>query len=146
MSAASAPTAAPWTPAVSGPVGAPGPASDESRREVGRLRLLHTLTLELTATLDEEELAPKVLEAATAALDADSGSLWLADGDALTCRLACGPDGDRLVGAQVPSDAAADTDEGAGTTVLSARMVARGATVGMLRASRTLADDAPFGD
>ena len=86
------------TDVVSGP-----PASEEElRREVERLRLLHSISLEFNATLDFDELLPRVFERVLAALGAEGGSLWIAEGDMLRCRLAVGGSGQRLVGAQMP--------------------------------------------
>jgi GAF domain-containing protein/multidrug resistance efflux pump len=86
------------TDVVSGP-----PASvEELRREVERLRLLHSISLEFNATLEFDELLPRVFERVLAALGAEGGSLWIAEGDMLRCRLAVGGVGRRLVGAQMP--------------------------------------------
>jgi GAF domain-containing protein/multidrug resistance efflux pump len=86
------------TDVVSGP-----PASEEElRREVERLRLLHSISVEFNATLDFDELLPRVFERVLAALGAEGGSLWIAEGDMLRCRLAVGGAGQRLVGAQMP--------------------------------------------
>ena len=85
------------------------PASlEELRREVERLRLLHSITLEFNATLDFDQLLPRVFDRVLAAVGAAGGSLWIAEGDMLHCRLAVGgaagtgrrPDagGDRLRG------------------------------------------------
>ena len=67
------------------------PASlEELRREVERLRLLHSITLEFNATLDFDELLPRVFDRVLTAVGADGGSLWIAEGDMLHCRLAVG--------------------------------------------------------
>lgn len=79
------------------------PASiEELRREVERLRLLHAISLEFNATLEFDELLPRVFQRVLAALGAEGGSLWIAEGDMLRCRLALGGAGQRLVGAQMP--------------------------------------------
>jgi GAF domain-containing protein len=80
------------------------PASmEELRREVERLRLVHSISLEFTATLDFDELLPRVFERVLAALGAEGGSLWIAEGEMLRCRLAVGgTGGQRLVGARMP--------------------------------------------
>jgi GAF domain-containing protein len=81
----------------------PPPAVDELRREVERLRLLHSISLEFNSTLELEELLPRVFERVLAALGAEGGSLWIAEGDMLRCRLAVGgAGGQRLVGALMP--------------------------------------------
>ncbi len=81
---------------------APTTSSDELREEVERLRLLQSISLELSASLDFDELLPKVFNRVLAALGAEGGSIWIAEGDVLRCRLAVGGRGDRLVGAQMP--------------------------------------------
>jgi len=129
----------------------------ELRAELDRLRLLQTLTLDVAATLDASELAARLLRAAVTALRADGGSLWLADDERLVCRLAHGPDGDELVGAEMPLESAMDSDgagDGAGADdapgdeapadeqdaneaiTIAAAMVVPDATIGALRVSR----------
>src|SRR6476646_9117749 len=81
---------------------APATSIDELREEVERLRLLRSIGLELSASLDFDELLPKVFDRVVAALGAEGGSIWIADGDVLRCRIAVGGRGDRLVGAEVP--------------------------------------------
>src|SRR5688500_14406665 len=79
------------------------PASlEELRREVDRLRLLHSITLEFNATLDFDRLLPQVFDRVLAAVGAGGGSLWIAEGDMLHCRLAVGGAGARLVGTTMP--------------------------------------------
>ncbi len=137
------------------------PASlEELRREVERLRLLHSITLEFNATLDFDELLPRVFDRVLAAVGASGGSLWIAEGDMLHCRLAVGGAGAKLVGAQMPigtgfigdvaqkqrttmvMEAARDprfqeaTDTNAdtiATTVMATPMVAGGVTVGAIQ-------------
>jgi GAF domain-containing protein/multidrug resistance efflux pump len=75
---------------------------DELRAEVARLRLLHAMALELGGTLDFDELLPRVFDRVLQALGAEGGSLWIADGDVLRCRLAAGGAAKRLIGAEVP--------------------------------------------
>jgi GAF domain-containing protein len=81
---------------------APATSTDELREEVERLRLLQSISLELSASLDFDELLPKVFDRVLAALGAEGGSIWIADGDVLRCRIAVGGRGERLVGAEVP--------------------------------------------
>jgi GAF domain-containing protein len=137
------------------------PASlEELRREVERLRLLHSITLEFNATLDFDQLLPHVFDRVLAAVGAAGGSLWIAEGDMLHCRLAVGGAGSKLVGAQMPvgsgfvgdvakkqrttmvmeavrdprfqeaTEAAGDTIS---TTVMATAMVAGGVTVGAVQ-------------
>ena len=81
---------------------APATSTDELREEVERLRLLQSISLELGASLDFDELLPKVFDRVLAALGAEGGSIWIADGDVLRCRIAVGGQGSRLIGAEVP--------------------------------------------
>ena len=67
-------------------------------REVERLRLLHAISLEFSASLDFDELLPRVFHRVLAALGAEAGSIWIAEGDMLRCRLAVGGRGERLIG------------------------------------------------
>jgi GAF domain-containing protein len=137
------------------------PASlEELRQEVERLRLLHSITLEFSATLDFDQLLPRVFDRVLTALGAEGGSLWIAEGDMLHCRLAVGGQASRLVGAQMPvgtgfvgdvaqkqrttmvmeavrdprfqeaTDAAGD---GVSSTVMATPMVAGGVTVGAIQ-------------
>ncbi|HEY7504520.1 MAG TPA: GAF domain-containing protein [Gemmatimonadales bacterium] len=137
------------------------PASlEELRREVERLRLLHSITLEFNATLDYDQLLPQVFDRVLAAVGAAGGSLWIAEGDMLHCRLAVGGAGSKLVGAKMPvgtgfvgdvakkqrttmvmeavrdprfqeaTEAAGDTIS---TTVMATAMVAGGVTVGAVQ-------------
>ena len=75
---------------------------EELRHEVERLRLLHSISLEFNASLDFDELLPRVFDRVIAALGAEGGSLWIAEGEMLRCRLAIGGGGQRLVGAEMP--------------------------------------------
>jgi GAF domain-containing protein/multidrug resistance efflux pump len=79
----------------------PGPV-EELRQEVERLRLLHSISLEFNASLDFDELLPRVFDRVIAALGAEGGSLWITEGEILRCRLAIGGGGQRLVGAEMP--------------------------------------------
>jgi multidrug resistance efflux pump/putative methionine-R-sulfoxide reductase with GAF domain len=137
------------------------PASlEELRKEVERLRLLHSITLEFNATLDFDELLPRVFDRVITALGAAGGSLWIAEGDMLHCRLALGGAAGRLVGAQMPvgtgfvgdvaqkqrttmvMEAARDprfqeatdtTEDTVSSTVMATAMVAGGVTVGAIQ-------------
>jgi hypothetical protein len=62
-------------------LGVPLSSADDLRQEVARLRLLHSLTLEFNATLDLDELLPRIFDRVLAALDPECGSLWVAEGD-----------------------------------------------------------------
>jgi multidrug resistance efflux pump/putative methionine-R-sulfoxide reductase with GAF domain len=133
---------------------------EELRREVERLRLLHQITLEFNATLDFDQLLPQVFDRVLAAVGAGGGSLWIAEGDMLHCRLAVGSGAARLVGAQMPVGTgfvgdvakkqrttvvmeavrdprfheATDTNEDSvSSTVIATPMVAGGVTVGAIQ-------------
>ncbi len=137
------------------------PASlEELRLEVERLRLLHSITLEFNATLDFDQLLPRVFDRVLTAVGAAGGSLWIAEGDMLHCRLAVGGAGARLVGAEMPigtgfvgdvaqkqrttmvMEAASDpryreatdaNEDTIATTVMATAMVAGGVTVGAIQ-------------
>jgi GAF domain-containing protein len=141
-------------------LGVPPALVEELRREVERLRLLHSITLEFNATLDFDKLLPQVFDRVMTAVGAAGGSLWIAEGDMLHCRLAVGGSAARLVGAQMPvgtgfvgdvakkqrttmvmeavrdprfqkaSDTVEDT---VSTTVMATAMVVGGVTVGALQ-------------
>src|SRR5215218_5694751 len=81
---------------------APATTRDELRDEVERLRLLQSISLEFSASLDFDQLLPTVFNRVVAALGAEGGSIWIADGEVLRCRIAVGGSGDRLVGAEMP--------------------------------------------
>src|SRR5215212_2970830 len=77
-------------------------SAEELRQEVERLRLLHSISLEFSASLDFDELLPRVFQRVLAALGGEGGSLWIAEGDMLRCRVAQGGASEKLVGALVP--------------------------------------------
>ena len=83
-------------------LGGPTASVEELRREVERLRLLHSITIEFNASLDFDELLPRVFERVLMAVGAGGGSLWITEGDMLHCRLAVGGSAAKLVGARMP--------------------------------------------
>jgi GAF domain-containing protein/multidrug resistance efflux pump len=137
------------------------PASlEQLHQEVERLRLLHSITLEFNATLDFDQLLPRVFDRVLTAVGAEGGSLWIAEGDMLHCRLALGGAGARLVGAQMPvgtgfigdvaqkqrttmvmeavrdprfQEATDSAQDGVASTVMATAMVAGGITVGAIQ-------------
>ena len=151
---------------------APTASADQLREEIERLRLLHSISLEFGATLDFDELLPRVFERVLAALGAEGGSLWITEGDMLRCRLAAGGAGQKLVGAQMPvgtgfvGDVAQrqkttivtralddprynpqiDSSEMLSTTVMATAMVAGGVTVGAIQISNKLTGRGVFDD
>src|SRR5215212_12257511 len=144
------------TPEVLTPAAA---SAEELREEIERLRLMHSIGLEFSASLDFDELLPRVFQRVLAALGAEGGSLWIAEGDVLRCRLAAGGAGQKLVGAQMPlgtgfvGDVAqrqrttivtramddprykpnVDSAEMLSTTIMATAMVAGGVTVGAIQ-------------
>ncbi|MGH7510142.1 MAG: GAF domain-containing protein [Gemmatimonadales bacterium] len=149
---------------------APASSTEALREEIDRLRLLHSISLEFSASLDFDELLPRVFQRVLAVLGAEGGSLWIAEGDMLRCRLAEGGAGQKLVGAQVPVgtgfvgdvaqrprttivtravedpryEAGVDSAEMLATTVMATAMVAGGVTVGAIQVSNKLTGDGIF--
>ena len=148
----------------------PAPSAEDLRDEIERLRLMHSISLEFSASLDFEELLPRVFQRVLTTLGAEGGSLWIAEGDVLCCRLAAGGAGQKLVGARVPigtgfvGDVAQrprttivtraaedpryqpkmDSGEVLATTVMATAMVAGGVTVGSIQVSNKLTGDGIF--
>ncbi len=148
-------------------------ATEAFRREVERLRLLQRISQEFNSSLDFDELLPRVFQTVLETLGAEAGSLWIAEGDMLRCRLAVGGASQRLVGAQMPVgtgfigdvarkqrttivtramedprfdpsvDRAGAGDEPS-TTVMATPMVAQGATVGAIQVSGKRTGDGVF--
>jgi GAF domain-containing protein len=144
---------------------APGAApaaleTDALRSEVERLRLIQQISHQFNSSLDFDTLLPQVFQTVLTTLGAEGGSLWVAEDDLLTCRLAVGGASQRLIGAQMPigsgfigdvaqrprttvvTQAVQDprydpnvdvTDHGAASTVMATAMVAQGQTVGALQ-------------
>jgi len=135
---------------------------DELRQEIERLRLLQSISLEFSTSLDFDELLPRVFHRVLDAVKAEGGSIWIAEGDMLRCRLAMGGAGQRLVGAQMPvgtgfvGDVAQkqkttivtgavqdpryredmdDIEASLSTAVMATAMVANGETVGAIQVS-----------
>ena len=52
---------------------APAASDQELRDEIERLRLLHSISLEFSASLDFDELLPQVFQRVLAALGAEGG-------------------------------------------------------------------------
>jgi RND family efflux transporter MFP subunit len=139
--------------------------------EVERLRLLHAISLEFSASLDFDELLPRIFNRVLATLGAEGASIWIAEGDMLHCRLAVGGRAERLIGAQVPvgtgfvGDVAqkqkttivtkaqedprfqADVDragEALAVDVMATAMVTEGVTVGAIQVTSKTAGDGMF--
>ena len=151
-------------------VSSPPESALDLRDEVERLRLIHSIGLEFSATLDFDELLPRVFQRVVTALGAEGGSLWIADGDVLCCRLAQGGAGQKLVGARMPIGAGfvgdvaqrprttivtravddpryqprVDSGEVLALTVMATAMVAGGVTVGAIQVSNKLTGDGVF--
>jgi GAF domain-containing protein/multidrug efflux pump subunit AcrA (membrane-fusion protein) len=135
------------------------------------LRLLHEAALDFNSTLELDELLPRVFERVLADLEAESGSIWLRQGDMLVCKLARGPVADRIEGLELPwgagivgdvgrrgvpelvEDAADDdrfvfqVDEATGYTtrsVVAAPLVAKGEVLGVLQLINRRSGDGRF--
>ena len=145
--------------------------ADSLRREVERLRLIQQISNQFNSSLDFDALLPQVFRTVLETLGAEGGSLWVAEGDILTCRLAVGGASQRLIGAQMPVgtgfigdvaqrqrttvvtqaiqdprydakvDSTGDTDT---STVMATAMVAQGQTVGALQVTNKLTGNGIF--
>jgi transcriptional regulator with GAF, ATPase, and Fis domain/biotin carboxyl carrier protein len=151
----------------------PSASLEELRQEVERLRLLHSITLEFNATLDFDRLLPQIFDRVVTALGAEGGSLWIAEGDMLHCRLALGGAASRLIGAQMPvgtgfvgdvaqkqrttmvmeavrdprfQEATDATEDGVSSTIMATPMVAGGVTVGAIQVVNKRAGTGVFND
>jgi len=70
--------------------------------EVERFRLLYEIGQEFNSSLDFDALLPQVFNSVLSAVSAQGGSIWIAEGDVLRCRLAMGSASQKLVGSEVP--------------------------------------------
>ena len=147
------------------------PDADCLRAEVERLRLIQQISNQFNASLDFDELLPQVFRTVLETLGAEGGSLWVAEGDLLTCKLAVGGASQRMIGAQMPVgtgfigdvaqrprttvvtqaiqdpryDPTVDvTNDGAASTVMATAMVAQGQTVGALQVTNKLIGSGVF--
>lgn len=66
------------------------------------LRTLIGLSQEFNATLDLEELLPKILTQALDLLGAEMGSIWALEGETLRCLMSAGEVGGALAGVELP--------------------------------------------
>ncbi len=82
--------------------GAPAVPAEDLRVELERLRLLHSISQEFNSSLDFDELLPKVFDSVLTAVGAAGGSLWIAEGDVLRCKLALGAASQKLIGTTMP--------------------------------------------
>jgi GAF domain-containing protein len=146
---------------------------EELRVEVARLRLLNSISHEFNSSLDFDELLPKVFDTVLDALHAQGGSIWIAEGDVLRCRLAAGAASQKLVGTERPlgegfvgdvarkqrttivSDPMADprfqqrfdrSSTMLTTSLMATAMVTRGVTVGAIQVTNKTGDDGIFDD
>ncbi len=147
------------------------PGADSLRAEVERLRLIQQISNQFNSSLDFDALLPQVFRTVLDTLGAEGGSLWVAEGDLLTCRLAVGGASQRMIGAQMPVgsgfigdvaqrprttvvtraiqdpryDPAVDiTNDGAASTLMATAMVAQGQTVGALQVTNKLTGTGVF--
>jgi len=79
-----------------------GRTVQDLRDEIARLALLRSITEQFNASLDFDELLPRVFNAVLDAVGARGGSLWIAEGDVLRCRLALGAASQSLLDTTVP--------------------------------------------
>lgn len=146
---------------------------DDLRRELERLRLLHSIGQDFGSSLDFDALLPKVFDAVLSAVGAQGGSIWIAEGDVLRCRLAMGSASQKLIDTEVPigtgfvgdvarkqrstivSNAIQDprfqerVDRSTGmiaTSVMAAPMVAKGVTVGSIQVTNKVTGEGIFDD
>ena len=146
---------------------------DELKEEVERLRLLQAISLEFSRSLDFAELLPKVFDRVLTAVGAQGGSIWIAEGDQLRCKLAMGGASQKLIGTTVPigsgfvGDVARKqrstmvvnamqdprfemrSDRMSGfitTTLLATPMVTEGVTVGSIQVTNKVTDAGIFTD
>lgn len=144
---------------------------DELREEVERLRLLQAISLEFSRSLDFDQLLPKVFDRVLTAVGAQGGSIWIAEGDQLRCRLAMGSASQKLIGTTVAMgtgfvgdvarkqrttvvrDAMQDprfsmrTERMSGfvtTTVMAAPMITEGVAVGSIEVTNKVTDEGIF--
>ena len=154
-----------------GESGAPTLPAEDLREELERLRLLHRISQEFSSSLEFDELLPKVFDAVLQAVGAQGGSIWIAEGDQLRCRLALGSASQKLVGTTMPvgtgfvgdvarkqrttivRDAIHDarfqpgldrTSQMIATTLLATPMVAKGVTVGAIQVTNKVTDEGVF--
>lgn len=145
--------------------------TDGSSDELRLLRLLHGISQDFNSSLDFDELLPKVFNTVLSAVGAQGGSIWIAEGDVLRCRLALGAASQRLVGSEVPigagfvgdvarrqrstivTDAMQDprfearvdrSSTMVTTTVMAAPMVVKGETVGSIQVTNKVTGDRIF--
>ena len=152
---------------------APPVPGEDIHEELERLRLLHSISQEFSSSLDFDELLPKVFDSVLAAVGAQGGALWIAEGDQLRCRLAAGATSQKLVGTTMPvgtgfvgdvarkqrttivPDAMQDprfqqrvdrSSTMVTTTVMATPMVAKGVTVGAIQVTNKVTGDGIFDD
>lgn len=69
------------------------------------LRTLLRLSQEFNATLDLDELLPRILELVLGTLNAEAGAIWLLEEDALRCLVSAGHVAEVLTGVELPPGA-----------------------------------------
>ncbi|MEO8295691.1 MAG: GAF domain-containing protein [Gemmatimonadota bacterium] len=78
------------------------PTEKELREELERLRLLHRISQDFNSSLEMDELLPRVFDTVLTAVGAQGGSIWIAEGEVLRCRVAMGSSSQKLVDTTVP--------------------------------------------
>jgi len=106
---------------------------------------LFAAILELTSTLDPDEIEPKTLRSALALLAAEGASIWIPYEGTLACPVAVGQNAKQLGGSRAPSlDELSGPLEGEENVAVLAVPLPRGEDHGALRVTRDLAAGGPF--
>jgi GAF domain-containing protein len=145
----------------------------ETREELERFRLLYHISQQFNSSLDLNELLPQIFDTVLSAVGAQGGSIWIAEGEVLRCRLALGSSSTKLVDTTVPvgsgfvgdvarrqrttmvTQAMEDprfdlrterSSQMVTLTVMATPMVAKGETVGAIQLVNKVGDDGIFDD
>ena len=108
---------------------------------------LHDITLDLFVSDDAGEIAGKTLAAAGRVLPVGTSSIWVPRGEELECRGAMGEAREAVQGKRIAAATADMPLPGeAGQAVLNAGIASGGSLAAVLRVTRSLATEGPFGD
>lgn len=108
---------------------------------------LHDITLDLFASDDAGEIAGKTLAAAGRVLLVGTSSIWVPRGEELECRGAIGEAREAVAGKRIAAATADMPLAGeAGQAVLNAGIATGGSLAAVLRVTRSVAAEGPFGD
>jgi GAF domain-containing protein/multidrug resistance efflux pump len=149
------------------------PPEREMREELERLRLLYHISQEFNSSLELDELLPKVFDTVLSVVGAQGGSIWIAEGDVLRCRIALGSSSQKLVNTTIPLDSGFVGDvvrrqrttmvshamqdprfdmrterssQMVTLTVMATPMITKGETVGSIQLVNKVSDDGIFDD